>query len=95
MSSFACRGVRAADTGLLCGGSTMAAVCPIGFDIEGLKNEVRRTGALQSAELVQVITEAGFRDVALRDRFDSFLGTNKEATARKFGVMGVNVSAYR
>lgn len=42
-----------------------------------------------------MITEAGFRDVALRDTFDAFLGTNKERTARKFGVMGVNVSAYR
>jgi hypothetical protein len=42
-----------------------------------------------------VIAEAGFRDVALHDTFDSFLGTNKEATARRFGVMGVNVSAYR
>jgi hypothetical protein len=31
----------------------------------------------------------------LRDTFDSFLGTNKAATARKFGVMGVNVIAYR
>jgi hypothetical protein len=44
---------------------------------------------------VQVITEAGFRGVALSDTFDSFLGTNKEKTARKFGVVGVNVSAYR
>jgi len=42
-----------------------------------------------------VITEAGFRDVALRDSFDSFLGTNKESTARKFGVMGTNVMAYK
>jgi len=31
----------------------------------------------------------------LHDTFDSFRGTNKERTARKFGVMGVNVSAYR
>jgi len=44
---------------------------------------------------VQVIAEAGFREVALRDEFDSFLGTNKEKTARKFGVVGVNISAYR
>jgi arsenite methyltransferase len=28
----------------------MAAVCPIGFDIEGLKNEVRRTYALVAAD---------------------------------------------
>jgi hypothetical protein len=31
----------------------------------------------------------------LHDTFDSFRGTSKEETARKFGVMGVNVSAYR
>jgi hypothetical protein len=31
----------------------------------------------------------------LRDRFDSFLGTNKERTARKYGVTGVNVIAYK
>lgn len=42
-----------------------------------------------------MIADAGFREVALRDRFDTFLGTNKEKTARKFGVMGVNVNAYR
>jgi hypothetical protein len=42
-----------------------------------------------------VIAAAGFRDVALRDTFDSFLGTNKERTARKYGVMGVNVIAYK
>jgi hypothetical protein len=42
-----------------------------------------------------VIAEAGFREVALRDTFDSFLGTSKERTARKFGVMGVNISVYR
>lgn len=44
---------------------------------------------------MQVIAEAGFREVALRERFDSFHGTNKEATARKFGVVGVNVLAHR
>lgn len=42
-----------------------------------------------------MVAEAGFRDVVLYDSFDSFLGTNKEAAARKFGVLGVNVSAYR
>jgi hypothetical protein len=44
---------------------------------------------------VQVITEAGFRAVVVRDSFDSFLGTNKESTARRFGVRGVNVSAVK
>jgi hypothetical protein len=42
-----------------------------------------------------VIAEAGFREVSLRDTFDTFLGTSKEKTARRYGVMGVNVSAYR
>jgi hypothetical protein len=27
--------------------------------------------------------------------FDSFLGTTKEKTARKYGVMGINVFAAR
>lgn len=42
-----------------------------------------------------MIREAGFRDVALRDLFDSFLGTNKETTARKFAVMGTNLLAFK
>ena len=42
-----------------------------------------------------MISAAGFRDIALRDTFDSFLGTSKERTARKFGVLGVNVIAFK
>jgi hypothetical protein len=38
---------------------------------------------------------AGFRDVRVTDRFDCFQGTSKESTARKFGVMGANVSGVR
>jgi SAM-dependent methyltransferase len=52
-------------------------------------------GALQSAELVRLVADAEFRDVALCEEFDSFLGTSKEATARRFGVMGVNVFARK
>jgi len=33
--------------------------------------------------------------VALRERFDPFKSTSKEAIARKFGVIGVNVFARR
>jgi len=38
-----------------------------------------------------VLAAAGFRDVEIRERFDCFRGTSKEAIARKYGVMGVNV----
>jgi hypothetical protein len=33
--------------------------------------------------------------VAPRERFDPFRGTSKEALARKFGVVGVNVFARK
>ncbi len=39
--------------------------------------------------------EAGFRDVAVGDYFDPFLGTSKEKTARKYGVRGANFVAWR
>jgi len=42
-----------------------------------------------------VISDAGFRDPEMRDRFDSFLGTNKQSTARKFGVYGANFFALK
>jgi hypothetical protein len=34
---------------------------------------------------------AGFVDVRITHRFDPFGGTKKERTARKYGVIGVNV----
>ena len=37
----------------------------------------------------------GFEDVAIRERLDCFRGTTKERTARKYGVMGVNVLARK
>ena len=39
--------------------------------------------------------EAGFTDVRITERFDCFAGTSKEKTARRYGVMGVNLSATR
>lgn len=38
---------------------------------------------------------AGFGDPTVHQRFDSFLGTNKEPTARKFAVVGANFSARK
>jgi hypothetical protein len=38
---------------------------------------------------------SGFRDVEITHRFDCFAGTTKERTARRYGVMGVNVSGVR
>ena len=37
----------------------------------------------------------GFEQVEIRERFDCFRGTTKERTARKYGVMGVNVYARK
>ena len=39
--------------------------------------------------------QAGFRDVRVTDRFDCFAATSKEKVARKYGVIGVNLSALR
>ena len=41
------------------------------------------------------LEDAGFRPVALTERFDPFGGTSKERTARKYGVIGVNVLALK
>jgi hypothetical protein len=42
-----------------------------------------------------VLHQIGFHDVAIRERFDCFRGTSKERTARKYGVIGVNVYARK
>jgi len=42
-----------------------------------------------------VLTQTGFQNVAIRERFDCFRGTSKERTARKYGVVGVNVYAVK
>jgi hypothetical protein len=44
---------------------------------------------------VNVLLGSGFGEVAVVARFDCFRGTSKERVARKFGVMGVNVTAMR
>jgi hypothetical protein len=41
------------------------------------------------------LNRIGFRDVAVRERFDPIRGTTKENVARKFGVIGVNVFARK
>lgn len=38
-----------------------------------------------------MLQQAGLIDVAIVRRFDTFLGTSKEKTARKFGVEGVSI----
>jgi hypothetical protein len=42
-----------------------------------------------------VFTSAGFTDVAITNRFDCFVGTTKERTARRYGVIGVNLRATK
>jgi hypothetical protein len=39
--------------------------------------------------------DAGFNDVSFTHRYNCFEATSKEKTARKYGVMGVNLSATR
>lgn len=43
------------------------------------------------AEMVALFAEIGLGQLQETQRFDAFKGTNKEAVARKFGVMGVNL----
>ena len=42
-----------------------------------------------------MIEQAGFREAKVVEKFAPFLGTNKEKTARKYGVDGVNFLAYK
>jgi hypothetical protein len=44
---------------------------------------------------VAAFVEAGFDDVQITHRFDCFEATSKEKIARKYGVVGVNLSAIR
>lgn len=37
----------------------------------------------------------GFEDVRLLEQYDCFAGTSKERTARKYQVLGVNLSARK
>jgi hypothetical protein len=45
--------------------------------------------------MIDVFSAAGFRDVVITHRYDCFVGTTKERTATRYGVIGVNVSAIR
>ena len=45
--------------------------------------------------MIQALEEVGFRNARACGFFDSFLGTNKENVARKFGVRGANFIAYK
>jgi hypothetical protein len=47
------------------------------------------------AELIAAFAEAGFTDVRITERFDCFQAMSKEKTARRYGVIGVNLSAIR
>lgn len=47
------------------------------------------------AEIVAAFRSSGFDDVSITHRFDCFAGTTKERTARRYGVVGVNLSAMR
>jgi len=44
---------------------------------------------------VDAFTAAGFEHVRVTQRYDCFRGTSKEATARKFGVLGINLCGVR
>jgi hypothetical protein len=45
--------------------------------------------------MVSAFTDAGFIDVAITHRYDCFAATSKERTARRYGVIGVNLAAIR
>jgi hypothetical protein len=42
---------------------------------------------------VSAFAEAGFTDVSITQRYDCFAATSKERTARRYGVIGVNLTA--
>jgi hypothetical protein len=44
---------------------------------------------------VSALQTAGFEDVRITHRYDTFGGTSKEGTARKYGVEGVDVHARK
>ena len=45
--------------------------------------------------MIGVFQSAGFVTVAITHRNECFVGTTKERTARRYGVVGVNASAVR
>jgi hypothetical protein len=42
-----------------------------------------------------VLSRVSLRDARVTHRYDTFRGTTKESTARKFGVHGANFLAFR
>jgi hypothetical protein len=50
---------------------------------------------LLEAELVAAFAEGGFTEVHITERFDCFQATSKEKIARRYDVIGVNLSAIR
>ena len=45
--------------------------------------------------MIDVFASAGFTDVAITARFECFEGTTKQGTARRYRVVGANLSAVR
>jgi hypothetical protein len=45
--------------------------------------------------MISVFQWSGFTSVAITQRYECFVGTTKERTTRRYGVVGVNVSAVR
>lgn len=45
--------------------------------------------------MIDVLQKIGFRNARACHFFNSFLGTTKEAVARKYGVQGANFMAYK
>ena len=45
--------------------------------------------------MIGVFQSAGFASVAITHRYECFVGTTKERTARRYGVVGVNLAAVR
>lgn len=45
--------------------------------------------------MIEALQQAGFQNVRVCNFFNSFSGTSKEGVARKYGVQGANVIAYK
>ena len=45
--------------------------------------------------MIDVFVSAGFTNVAITQRYDCFAGTTKESTAKRYQVVGANLSAIR
>jgi hypothetical protein len=45
--------------------------------------------------MIDVFASAGFTEVAITARFECFEGTTKQSTARRYRVVGANLSAIR